>query len=107
MRLTKNYEHVMCILNVTKGDGLHNHSCYIACERKEKNDWFCFALCKYCTVPNIFKKPTKLKKTYQTKIQCPCSWHWNKVFEVAYLVEQVLVLVEGTYSMIDLVVCFA
>lgn len=37
MRMTKNYEHVMCILNVTEGDGLHNHSCYIAYKRKEKN----------------------------------------------------------------------
>lgn len=56
MRLTKNYEHVMCILNVTEGDGLHNHSCYIAWERKEKNDCFLIALSKYCTLPNMSKK---------------------------------------------------
>lgn len=37
MRMTINYEHVMFILNVTEGDGLHNHSCYIAYKRKEKN----------------------------------------------------------------------
>lgn len=56
MRLTKNYEHVMCILKVTEGDGLHNHSCSIARERKEKNDWFWIALSKYCTLPNMSKK---------------------------------------------------
>lgn len=54
MRMTKNYKCIMCILNVTEGDGLHNHSCYIAHKRKEKKcDWFCFALCKYCTLPNM------------------------------------------------------
>lgn len=67
MRLTKSYEHVMCILNVTKGDGLHNHSCYIACERKEKNDWFCFALCKYCTLPNYLKNPQNWRRHIKQK----------------------------------------
>lgn len=51
--MTKNYKHVMCILNVTYGDGLHNHSCCIAYKRKEKNVAG-FALCKYCTLPNMF-----------------------------------------------------
>lgn len=63
----------MHVLNVTEGDGLHNHSCYIAYKRKEKkSDLFCFAFYKYCALPNMFKKNPKLK-TYQTKIQRPCS----------------------------------
>lgn len=37
MRMTKSYEHVMCILNVTEGDGLHNLSCSTAYKWKEKN----------------------------------------------------------------------
>lgn len=105
MRLTKNYEHVMCILKVTEGDGLHNHSCSMHEKGKKKMTGF-ELLCLNIAHYQICQK-NKLKKTYQTKIQCPCSWHWNKRFEVAYLVEQVLVLFEGTYSMVDLVVCFA
>lgn len=40
MRLTKNYEHVMCILNVTEGDGLHNNSCSMHEKGKKKMTGF-------------------------------------------------------------------
>lgn len=71
--MTKNYEHVMCILNITEGDGLHNHSCYIAYKRKEKNVTGFVLLCVNIAHYQICKKNPHKLKAYKTKIQCPYS----------------------------------
>lgn len=75
-------------------------------QKEGKNVTGFVLLCVNIAHYQICKKNLHKLKAYKTKILCPYSWHWNKGFEVAYHVEQVLVLVDRTYSMVDLVMCF-
>lgn len=57
--MTKNYAHIMCILNVTERDGLCNNSCYIAYKRKEKKVTGFVLLCVNISHYQICKRNPK------------------------------------------------